>query len=241
MEHILNEETHTPVHNDAEAQEEASNWNAGCEKDDVRNEFIIPTLAKVLTQFQPSRVLDVGTGTAYIAREVDSVLQYRPFWTAIDLLSARVSLAIKMKPKHMNMEALVLSFDEIAQKNTKYDAILLIFTLLEIKKLRNFFDTVQGVISDDGIVCIAMPNSLEDVYNAAVKDASVLQDYMNDCCVLDKIDKFTGKKYPFNAHRFECIVKSMVQAGFNMIDMVSRHTEDHESYLLVFQKKKAAI
>ena len=241
MEQILSDEAQAPVIIDRNAQEDATNWNKGCEKDIVRNQFIIPNLIKTLNKYRSTEILDVGTGTAFIAREVDKALRYRPKWTVIDVLPARISLAVKMKPIQMQMEGLVLGFDKITKVKAKYDAILLIFTLLEIEKLKVFFSTVQEVLSKDGIVCISMPNSLEDVHSAASSDATVFQSYMKDCCMLNKTDKFTGKTYPFYAHRFEYIVNGMIIAGFDMVNMSISRIENRESHFLVFQMKKADI
>ena len=73
---------------------ETEKWEEGCRTDRVRNEFIIPTLHNHLEQFKPQKILDIGSGTAYIARTIDKLLSYNPLWTIIDTSQERIDFAI---------------------------------------------------------------------------------------------------------------------------------------------------
>ena len=91
-------------------------------------------------------------------------------------------------------------------------------------------------LNDSGITYIAMPNSLEDVFNAAQNDYDILLNYLSNNCELHKVDKFTDEPYPFNAHRFEFIIECMLKSGHKLLHMRNEKFNNKETYLLVFQK-----
>ena len=211
---------------------DATKWNNGCKEDKTRNLFIIPLLTKILTYFKPLKISDVGTGTAYIAREVDKRLQYSAVWTVIDIQEDRLKFAVSQKPRNMKMQTQKVSFLEVSDVGLKFDAIIFIFTLLEMDINKKFFSQIATLLNDDGIACITIPDSLKDIYDSDTAALSLLGNYLDNKCVLDKIDKFTEKKYPFKAHRFEHIVESMIQVGLDLVYMKI----EYETFLLVFKK-----
>ncbi|MBL4602244.1 MAG: class I SAM-dependent methyltransferase [Emcibacteraceae bacterium] len=218
---------------------ETEKWEQGCRTDRVRNEFIIPTLYNQLEQFKPQEILDIGSGTAYIARAIDEMLSYNPHWTIIDTSQERIDFSIsKMTSK---IDALIQknSYEEVSKSGTKFDAIFLLFTLLEMEFDEKICKKLNESLNDNGFTYIVMPNSLEDVFNAAQDDYDILFNYLNNDCQLHKIDKFTKEPYPFNAHRFEYIIQCMLKSGHKLIHMQNEKFNNKETYLLVFQKVKS--
>lgn len=45
-------------------------WEQGCRTDEIRNSFVVPTLAGIVERTRPNSVIDIGCGTGYIARGV---------------------------------------------------------------------------------------------------------------------------------------------------------------------------
>src|SRR5687768_813050 len=85
---------------------EAERWEHGSREDPIRNEFVIPVLARVIEAEKPATILDIGAGTGYVARGVDAQLGFRPVWTLIDLKPERLQLAESYRPAEMALECL---------------------------------------------------------------------------------------------------------------------------------------
>jgi hypothetical protein len=136
----------------------------------------------------------------------------------------------------MNMVAKVADFFDSVKLTPKFDVILFIFTLLEMDFTIELFLRANELLEIDGHVIIVMPDSLKDVCKAALSNSELLQNYLENTCILDKIDKFTKKSYPFKAHRFESIVKFMLGSGLIMVGFESSVVKNNEIFLIIFKK-----
>lgn len=215
---------------------EAEKWDKGCKNDNVRNHFIIPTLSKLLTESTAQRVLDVGSGTGYIARSIVPLVSHKMKWALLDVDQARVEFTKKHIPTDMEVEIFTGDFLGKLDLGEPYDFVLLLFTLLEVNLSRELFLKIKSHVNENGYVVIAMPDSLEDVLQAAINKPILLTHFLNGECVLEKTDKFTRTKYPFKAHRFEFIVQLMLFAGFSLVKMYSYKNSGKETYMIVFRK-----
>jgi len=212
-------------------------WDDGCKDDHVRNVFIIPKLINLFSEIKVDRVLDVGAGTGYIARTIDARLSCETSWTLLDRDQNRIDFAETLIPSDMQAETYVGEFLLDDGYGQSYDLVLILFTLLEMELKLELFSKVNSVLIEGGHVVIAMPDSLEDVHKAALEDPSLLNDFLDGKCVVEKTDKFTDESYPFKAHRFEYIVQLMLYSEFSLEKMYSYKNSGKETFMLVFKKK----
>ena len=214
----------------------AEKWDDGCKADEVRNLFVIPRLISLVNEFRPTRILDVDTGTGYIVRSVDASVSVALDWTLIDIDAERIKFLESVMPKSVKFEASTIDFTKSGVKKPPFDLVLLLFTLLELKLDLGLFSKLNQLVGVNGVVVITMPDSLEDVLKAAVTKQTLLEDFLEGRCVLDKVDKFTKEVYPFIAHRFEYIIQLMLHSKFSLIRMYSDRVGDKETFMLVFRK-----
>jgi SAM-dependent methyltransferase len=99
----------------------ADRWEHGCQRDDVRNRFVIPRAAEIFNQFRPHSILDVGSGTGYTARLIDNILKYRPTWSLIDCDADRSRIAAANKPEAMDAGFICSDFIGTDFGNQKFD------------------------------------------------------------------------------------------------------------------------
>ncbi len=216
---------------------EALAWDEGCQNDPVRNEFLIPKLAKILATERPATVLDVGAGTGYIPRIVDSHLDYHPQWTLVDTNAERMELAEKRKLPAMKMLGVVGSLDDIVARSETYNVVMLTFTLLETDNPLSMVASATGLLAENGLVIIGVPDVWRDVL--AVTGAGQVLPYqlLTGTVDLPKIDKFTGAAYPFYAMRTESLI-SAVLSHFCVLEKFERGGPRGEAYLLVFRQQR---
>ncbi|PCI63975.1 MAG: hypothetical protein COB37_03210 [Kordiimonadales bacterium] len=212
------------------------NWDIGCSTDIVRNEFIIPFLAEEFNRNTPEQILDLGTGTAYIPRMLHALLAYKPFWTVIDLSRERINFSAEHAPADMKMDAQTISFESLLVRRQSFNAILIVFTLLEMQMNDLLCNRLYNSLNRAGCVYVALPDCLVDVFNAAKKDVTLIREYLTNSCKIQKIDKFTNLDYPFIAHRLGHVVGHMIKSGFHLVDMRSSEIDDSHTYLFVFKK-----
>lgn len=211
-------------------------WDNGCVADPIRNEFLVPTLADIFGTERPTRILDIGTGTGYIPRAVDMLLDYRPNWTLVDINGERIRFAKRRKPPAMRVRCLTGYFADTEAVKELYDAVMLTFTLLEIEDASTMLATAIGTLSAAGLLVIAVPDVWRDVLEATDEVSALSRRLLSETINLPKIDKFTGNPYPFYAMRTESLI-STVLSLFCTLERLEKGGDRDEVYLLVFRKR----
>lgn len=215
---------------------EAIAWDDGCLTDPVRNEFLIPKLRQFFEKERPPKILDLGAGTGYISRVVDSQLGYRPDWTLVDINSERLWLAEERKPPAMRMRHLICSIADIKPNDQPYHAVLLTFTLLEANDVDAMLASAIGSLAANGLLIIAVPDVWRDVVETMDERSTLPRRLLRETISIPKIDKFTGALYPFYAMRTETLI-SAVLIQFCVLENLERGGPQGEVYLLVFRKR----
>lgn len=213
---------------------EAQLWDNGCRTDPPRNLFVIPEVARILSVERPARVLDVGAGTGYVAREIDKLLAYRPEWTLLDINSERLQLAASLKPQAMVQETLCSDVTRFSGSTSAFDAALATFTLLEISDIAGFAGALWGLLSAGAVLIVALPDAWEDVLAASAARPEVLQEYLGGQTSILKIDKFTSNPYPFRAIRLEVLVQCFLSMGFHLCEILQ--PAEGSIFLLTFRR-----
>lgn len=213
---------------------EAELWDDGCSNDKPRNLFVIPEVVRIFHIERPRRILDIGAGTGYIARQVAASLKYETSWTLLDPNSDRLGVATLRKPAAMLASVANSELQAFANGVNRYDAALAAFTLLEIDDLTAFAAAVWTLLVDRAVLIVALPDSWMDVLEASVSQALIASQFLHGRVSLKKIDKFTKRSYPFKAVRLEVIIQCFLSLGFHLCEIVRSETE--ETFLLTFRR-----
>lgn len=207
-------------------------WEDGCEGDPVRNQLVIPALIETIERWRPASIVDLGSGTGFVARMVDAGLTYRPSWTLIDRDVTRIRVAedkcsAPMHVKHIASD-LVLAADNIAED--RFEAALLCFTLLEFRDELLLLNVLHRFLSVGGIVIVVLPDPWQEIN----RDSNTVSDeLLRNRLSRKKRDKFTGLEYPFHISRNELFISHMNKLGF-LLGSIDRYTATSALYIMTF-------
>lgn len=216
--------------------EAALAWDDGCRADPIRNQFLVPKLIALLTQERPATILDVGTGTGYIPRQLDGFLEHRPEWTLVDTDPERMEVAAQRKPPRMRMQDIVGSIDTLNLPPEAYETVLLTFTLLESENPAAMLAITASLVAESGLFIIAVPDGWQDILTASDGSLALCRRFLNETVELPKIDKFTGSPYPFFAMRIETLIATVLRNQC-VLEALEQGGPQGEVYMLVFRKK----
>lgn len=221
-------------------ESEAALWEEGSRNDRLRNEFVVPNLARLLTLNLPTRVLDVGAGTGYVARAVDGLLPFRPRWTLIDLCRERLLLATELCPRDMTMEVIVGDIFALPIEPRSFDAVLLSFTLLEIRDVERLLETFTARLVEGGLLLVVLPDAWADVLRHSRSDPAVIERFLSTSVDVPKVDKFTETQYPFHAMRTESLIEAATEKGFDLFSLRHGIVGPAAAYVLGFRQRQCA-
>jgi ubiquinone/menaquinone biosynthesis C-methylase UbiE len=215
---------------------DAERWEAGCDRDDVRNKFVIPVVGQMFNVLRPNSVLDVGAATGFTARHIDSQLNYRPNWCLLDSSSERLTLASDKCPSTMNAEVVCDDFLNSKAIERKFDALFFGFTLLELGTGDEVLSRIDSLCAKRGVVVIAQPDVMQDVLANDGSNSNLVQKFVAGPVNLRKTDKFTHTEYPFHAERFESVTYKVMRLGFSLERFEKEVFDGRAVFLLAFTR-----
>lgn len=218
---------------------EAELWEQGSKRDRLRNEFVIPTLVRLLSLHAPARLLDVGAGTGYVARAVDKELSYHPQWTLIDISSERLEVAEQLSPPRMSARTVVGDIFSWNSEGESFDAIVLSFTLLEIKAVEKLVGLIGRKLAPGGLLLVVLPDAWADVIRHSRANSGVLQRFLSQGVDVPKVDKFTETQYPFHAMRTEAVIEAATEKGFDLFSLRHGIVGSAAAFVLGFRLRPA--
>lgn len=209
-------------------------WENGSSNDPVRNEFIIPKLIEIIRKEKPNNILDLGCATGYIARKVNSKLDYSPEWLLVDSKSEHLVYAKSKNVSKFNY----LCSDIFNLKIDPFKMVVLSFTLLEFVLNKNRAQSLANKCSNNGLMIIFLPDTQQDILREVESHGKLktLSEFTETHVNISKIDKFTDTKYPFIAQRMCFIIKALVQCGFHLIDLELREISGKRFFCIIFKK-----
>lgn len=220
---------------------EADLWERGSRDDRLRNEFVIPAIVRLLEFKCPPRLLDVGAGTGYVARTVDSLLSFRARWTLIDTNRERMELAERLRPEGMAAETVVGDVFAWPAEGRKFDAIILSFTLLEITGVERLLEIFKERLAEGGLLLVVLPDAWADVLRRSRVDPNVIERFLSDSVDVPKVDKFTKSQYPFHAMRTESLIEAATESGFDLYSLRHGVIGSAAAYVLGFRHRSSAL
>lgn len=209
-------------------------WDIGSSGDRVRNDFVIPNIARSMERTRPETILDVGSATGQIAREIDRKLSFSPHWTLTDISETRLKYANAQLPSGMSARTIRHDITTSPVEREHYAAALATFTLLEIDQIEKAIRHLVQSLRIGGIIYVALPDVWRDAL-AAKEDYSTLVELLDERTSISKIDKFTGKPYPFHAARLERIIEWFLINGCVLTDL-EKSAPNGEVFLLTFER-----
>lgn len=216
---------------------EASRWEEGCKSDIVRNQFVAPNLARLLDLYRPASILDIGTGTGYVPRVVDSHLSYRPDWTLLDKDVFRLAVAERLRGPAM--QSVTVAADIFEHRfRTPFSAALATFTLLEIEDSDRLIGLLPQLVSGGGLLLLSLPDAWRDVLRHSSRDPTSVNEFLLGRTSVPKIDKFTQEAYPFQAVRLEHLISKVLASGFRLFELVEGDGDQAGVYILAFQRRE---
>ena len=215
---------------------EALRWEEGCRKDVVRNQFIIPEMAALISSLRPKSVLDVGSGTAYVPRQIHTATRPQVRWSLVDLSDSRMNLARNLVEPDQHVEFIAKDIFTVPTSELKSDVVLLCNSIMEMPLDSSQTAHLASIPNESGHIIIFMPDPLSDILSyEKVKTLGMLEAYISADLKLDKVDKFTGKPYPFIAHRPATIIMKIMAEGYNLV-MVKRSNIGGGYFLFGFRR-----
>ncbi len=210
-------------------------WNKHVEVDDVRNNFILPRIINFIDKNNINSILDIGSGSGYIANELIKSSKRKIEITCIEKNKRNIDFSKEKYDNYKNQITYINSKFENLDFSKKYDINLIIFTLLEFKISKNFINNISKSLNNFGFSYIIIPDFLIDIVEQ--NNMMYLKNYAEQNYV-----KFQNKhissnfKIPFIANRIEKIIEDMIESNFVLVKFKKIYYNKKNGYYeLVFQ------
>ncbi len=120
-----------------------------------------------------------------------------------------------------------------------FDAVLLTFTLLEFNEHEVVLQNAADQVAPGGLLILALPDVWRDALQCA-HHGGTAEALLEGSVEIPKVDKFTGKAYPFHAHRPEKVIATILQRGFHL-ERLERGGPIGEAFLLTFRRRAEPV
>lgn len=108
---------------------------------------------KLIEKYQPRSILEIGCGTGMFLGKISSMM------ADVDGYDINEDAVKTCKEKGLNVSIADISSKEFPQNHLKkYDMIVLFEVLEHLEKPKEIFDRLDSMLSDDGLLLIAVPN-----------------------------------------------------------------------------------
>jgi SAM-dependent methyltransferase len=216
-------------------------WEAGCARDPVRNQLIVPYLNQAFAAHKPKRVADLGCGTAYVPRQLIALNPDAPLsWFLVDRRADALDFAQRRWPAESKANFICGDLEDGDLQLGDIDFSIVAFTLMEIAITPIVAKTFVRTLSQSGHIVIIVPDTIRDLLELDASDAKeALEELERGMFMARKVDKFTGSPYPFFVQRHENIIAEMLRAGSRLIAMDRLSLPDGKAiFMLMFERAR---
>ena len=218
-------------------------WDAGCRVDEVRNDFVIPTVGRFIAENQVGRVIDVGCGTGYVSRTLAAdVACSRVEWTLLDRNPKMLRFAAARFPE--GRRAVYTSDDAeayaVGESLRPHDLCLCAYTALEVEHLDPFAKALKRCVPR-GTILLFVPDTVPDIIrHYASRRVQALGESLARILThrLEKVDGFTGRRQTFLARQTIDYVHPMLGDATALREILPYATTlGRRHFCLVFERQ----
>jgi ubiquinone/menaquinone biosynthesis C-methylase UbiE len=211
-------------------------WDKLCLIDEARNSFAIPVIQSCIGATQPKHIADIGCGTGYISRTIlEAGFGRESSWLLLDHNRELLNYAREMFADAANVDCLEADIRSSGSgySGERNDFAFICYSLLEVAELDLFLEGLNSILSNQAQVVLIYPDVMEDIEAESFNDSGLITQYRMGSCVISKLNKFTGQRQDFFAHRIEDIIEGFCGLHF--------HLSDFQSYLTQNQRRHFAL
>ena len=216
---------------------QTTKWHYYVKKDLIRNQFVIPYIIELINRFEIKKVIDIGSGSGYVAAEVSRLVENKITLFCIDKSGRNINFSKKTYDNVNGLTFVKGSFENLIIKDI-YDLSLVVFTFVDFKINNSFIKKISLHTSNNGYSLIVIPDFLSDILE--MNDRDLLISYLNNSSV-ELGNKEICRKFsiPFVANKTEKIIELMYLNNFTLIDFKNiKYKSDKRFYILLFRSKK---
>lgn len=213
--------------------DEAAAWDLGCRGDEVRNRFVIPSIARLITSMDAATIMDVGCGTGYVCQKL-AALEVQ--WTLLDMSEAMIAFARMSLVGRDNVSYVTASLSSAIDCGlvSPHDIVYSAYSVLEVHDLQGFARACRKVVKKGGVVALYLPDCLEDVPSAP---ESAFEEFRTGTIRIKKLNAFTRTELVFFARRIELYLAAFTAEGLALVDFQETlSTAGKRHFSLIFRR-----
>jgi 2-polyprenyl-3-methyl-5-hydroxy-6-metoxy-1,4-benzoquinol methylase len=212
---------------------EAAAWDLGCAGDEVRNHFVIPSVARLITSTHAATIMDVGCGTGYVCQKL-AALEVR--WTLLDRCEAMMAFARTALAARDNISYVTASLSSAIDRAlvSPHDIVYSAYSILEVQDLHGFARACRVAVREGGVVALYLPDCLEDLASAPDR---AFEEFRAGTTRVKKLNAFTRTEMVFFARRIELYLAAFTAEGLALVDLEeSLSSAGKRHFALIFRK-----
>ena len=205
-------------------------WEDGCLRDEARESFVVPELARLVRRVRPRTVIDVGARTGSLLGRLLSLHRDAFVGRQLIALERDREAAAFMTRRFDSLGVMVVdrAIDEWTPEVACPALFLLCYTALELSErdLRRVFSWAGS----NGQLVMVLPDALEDLPSIQ----QLRRFARGEAVRLAKIDRFTGEQYPYIARRPELWLSWCLDAGLRLCELSTYKTRSQRTHFLYY-------
>jgi SAM-dependent methyltransferase len=212
-------------------------WEEGCRIDEVRNNFVIPHLDKLIEGSKFRSIIDVGCATGYITRQLANKYRTKGIeWVLLDASEQMLRFAVAAMDPQLSVQLVKADITDPkdVQSVNPADMAFMAFTTLEFRMTRRIAQNIADLVVPGGTLVVFLPDVLRDILKSGSQREQHLSEYVNGYCELEKLDKFTKQPYPFYANRIETVVADFLNIGLQLLHFAIYQCNEADGENVIF-------
>lgn len=211
----------------------AEKWEAMCERDPHRNNFVIPKLKKWLRRKPSQRMVYLGSGTGYIIRSLIGG-EHLEACAVVDNDPDKVRLCKALMPASNDVRCICGDVFDLPADIGTFDTVLICNLILEIAVTSEFVKLISKLLTPNGFVLLFVPDTLVDFLKSSPNQEAI-RDFLLTASSQQKTDKVTKEEYPFVMQRLLYVISRFCEKNFSVV--WAERSDELDGYcFLAFQK-----
>lgn len=188
-------------------------WDNYVQNDPIRNNLVIPDLTESIEFLKAKSILDLGSGSGYISKEIFNKLKGK---IDLHLLDVDIKFIQYSKVKYFqNVDEINFIVSDIKEyeESKKFDVIFCSFSNLEFLFDHFLVIKLKKMLNKNGRFILYMPDCLEDILQNS-NSGNNFKEYINGSTTFSnkEITKKMGR--PYLTNRIEFLLEMFTENGF---------------------------